>query len=300
MARGTKKNKFISILRAGFDITFYYKPNGVADEPYCIVLNDLLRLRYKIINGTIVIIDVHPLSTVVDMEKYYNKLIKLLISQSSYTILIDTFESTWVLNQTCQSMNIPIVEEMEFASISQTLWDKYKDTYDDPIHCGFYLLSVMDEGDDVDSMEVSPVKVNNASAIQMLYDALSKVVDTSIGTLSLIKSDGSTCTIDFMGIKFEAVVMDNTIYITHMALGKSVDVTIVWKMIQALTTYVSVHIGVVIVHVTNDIVATVCSGYGFPKIQSTKLPVELGGDMLIYTSSYGNYNVVDPKNANSK
>lgn len=300
MARGTKKNKFVSILKTGFDITFYYKPNGTVDEPYCIVLNDLLRLRYKIVNGTIVIIDAHPMSIVVDMEKYYNKLIKLLISQSGCTILIDTFESTWVLNQVCQSMKIPIVEDMEFSSISQTMWDRYKDTYNDPIHCGFYLLSVVDDNDDEDMLEVNPIKVNNTSAIQILHDGLSKVVDTTVGTLSLIKANDYTCTIDFMGIKFKATVINNTIYITSMILGKNVDVTIVWKLIQALTAYISTHINVVMVHVTNDIMATVCAGYGFSKIHSSKLPSDLGGDLLLYSASYGNYEIIDPKCTNSE
>lgn len=148
MAR-SRKGKLFNLFKEHFKITFYYKPSGVEDDIFhYIILDDILKLKIKVVRGTLVIDDIIPLSTSY-MAKIYDTLIELLVNQTEFTILVSLTGNTSAFSSSCIKCGAPVIEDPRFICVPENLYKNLKEYYnDDESKYGFYLLAVRDASDD--------------------------------------------------------------------------------------------------------------------------------------------------------
>lgn len=145
MARSSKKGKLFQLFKNDFKITFFHKPSMLEDDIfYYIILDDIIKLKIKMIYGAIVIDDIIPLTTMY-LIKEYETLINIFINQKDFTVLISLTGNTSAFSSVCMKVDAPIVEDPRFICISKNAYDNLREYYKDDISkYGFYLLSVKD------------------------------------------------------------------------------------------------------------------------------------------------------------
>lgn len=161
MAR-SRKNKLFNLFRDDFKITFFYKPTMIDDDVfYYIILDDLIKLKIKMIHGAIVIDDIIPVSTAY-MANIYDSLIELFTKQTDFTVLVSLTGNTSAFSSSCIKYEAPIIEDERFLTIHKNVYEKLKEYYKEDISkYGFYLLAVRDipDGEVVDEQTIEAGKV---------------------------------------------------------------------------------------------------------------------------------------------
>lgn len=202
MAR-SRKGKLFNLFKDRFKITFFYKPTMAEDDTfYYIILDDLLKLKIKIIHGTLVIDDIIPVSTAY-MVKVYDSLIETLTQQTDFTVLVSLTGNTSAFSSSCIKCGAPIVVDDRFISIPKNLYMKLKEYYkDDESKYGFYLLAVRDISD----AEIVDENTIEADRIPLINKIMSKFED-KYGERFSIKIDCDDWArgklIDMRGIQFK-------------------------------------------------------------------------------------------------
>lgn len=141
----SKRNKIFDLFKTGFKITFFYKPTmEFGDDYYYVILDDVIELRIKIINNVVVIDTVMVLSQSY-VKPLFDKLVGLIMDQSSLSVIVSIMGDTSVLHQACISHNAPVVEDEQFVTVSRGFYNKWKAHVNDISKYGFYLLSVSED-----------------------------------------------------------------------------------------------------------------------------------------------------------
>lgn len=146
MAR--RKGKVFTLFESGYRISFFHKPSmGLDDTFYYIILDDAIRIRLKLFNNTVLVIDEIQSLQKSYMSSYYDNFITFLMKQTLFTILISKLGNTSCIDDSCVKENIPIIEDERFITYPSTLYSRIC-TYlnNDKERYGFYLLAVA--GDD--------------------------------------------------------------------------------------------------------------------------------------------------------
>ena len=183
MAR-SRKGKLFNLFKDKFKITFFYKPTMIDDDIfYYIILDDLIKLKIKIIHGTLVIDDIIPVSTTY-MAKVYNSLIEILTQQTDFTVLVSLTGNTSAFSSACIKCGAPIIDDDRFLSIPKNLYLKLKEYYNgDESKYGFYLLAVKDIDDEfIDENTIEAGKIP-------LVDKIVSKFEEKYGRSFCIKSD---------------------------------------------------------------------------------------------------------------
>lgn len=209
MAR-SRKGKLFNLFKDKFKITFFYKPTMEgADIFYYIILDDLLKLKIKVVHGTLVIDDIIPVSTAY-MAKIYDSLMEILTQQTDFTVLVSLTGNTSAFSSSCIKCGAPIIDDDRFLSIPKNLYLKLKEYYKgDESKYGFYLLAVRDieEGEFVDENTIEAGRIP-------LIDKIMSKFEEKYGDSFSIKSDYGDWTkgkiIDIKGIRFK-ITFDESI-----------------------------------------------------------------------------------------
>lgn len=209
MAR-SRKGKLFNLFKDKFKITFFYKPTMSEDDIfYYIILDDLLKLKIKIIHGTLVIDDIIPLSTSY-MAKIYDALIEILTNQTDFTVLVSLTGNTSAFSSSCIKCGAPIIDDDRFLSIPKNLYLRLKEYYNgDESKYGFYLLAVKDIEED----EVIDENTIEAGRIPLIDKIMSKFEEKYKDFFS-IKSDYGDWEkgkiLDIKGIRFKITFGEST------------------------------------------------------------------------------------------
>lgn len=209
MAR-SRKGKLFNLFKDRFKITFFYKPTMVEDDTfYYIILDDLLKIKIKIIHGTLVIDDIIPMSTAY-MAKIYDALIETLTQQRDFTVLVSLTGNTSAFSSSCIKYEAPIVVDDRFISVPKNLYTKLKEYYkDDESKYGFYLLAVRD----IEENEIVDEGTIEAGRIPVINKIMSKFED-KYGDKFFIKIDCDDWTkgklIEMRGVQFKLTFDEST------------------------------------------------------------------------------------------
>lgn len=186
MANKRKKNRVLSIFKDDtLKVTFYYKPNltkqgELYDIYHIIIIND--EVRIKLINfGNIIVIEecLSMKQLTNDVKNTMKKIIKAFINQTNYNILISKLGNISDLNDICNSLNLPVVEDDRYVTIPMMLYKQYLGHFNNPADCGFYLVSIQD-------------KIDGFGEHQTLINALINSIsptDEDVGNVSNTKID---------------------------------------------------------------------------------------------------------------
>lgn len=183
MARG-KKSKVFNLFKSEFKITFYHKPTMINDDNYhVIILDDSVRLIIRMIENTLIVDDVMPMTSAY-ISNTYDRIVETFIKQKDVTVLVSITGNIAVLESSCIKVNAPIVEDERYNSIPKRLYDELKSFYkEDTSKYGFYLLAVNETPQEASSISTEPQKnvnqkqKNITSTIEFLLDRLRKTFD---------------------------------------------------------------------------------------------------------------------------
>lgn len=139
------KNRLFNLFKHEFTVTAFYKSMDTTKEPYYIILNGVIQLRIWSIYGVLVIDEVTTLSKAY-LKPIYDKIIKVLMSQDHFTVLISTITSSNILMQSCMQEKLPIVTDDRYITIPKQYYDYLTSLVTSNPNLGFtigfYLVSV--------------------------------------------------------------------------------------------------------------------------------------------------------------
>lgn len=147
MASRNKKGKLHGIFKSQFQISFFYKPSMEGmDIYYYLVLEEILFLKVRFVENTVLIIeDITPL-TASYMEKEYERLFTFLKEQTSITVLVSLIGNLGAFRQTCVRMDAPLIEDERFIAYPEAFYQKYKNYCgNDVSRFGFFLLALNED-----------------------------------------------------------------------------------------------------------------------------------------------------------
>lgn len=203
-----KKGKLFQLFKDRFKITFFYKPSMIDDDIfYYIILEDVIKLKIKLIYGAIVVDDIIPLSSVY-LAKEYETLIDIFIHQTDFTVLISLTGNTIAFSSACIKINAPIVDDPRFLCIPRNLYDNLRDYYkDDTSKYGFYLLAVKDipEGEP----EQQSVEAGKIPLIDKIMTKLQDTFNHKIDVVTEYDSWALGKILNINGIKFKLTYDEN-------------------------------------------------------------------------------------------
>lgn len=145
MSRG-QKSKLFDLFKFDFKITFFYNPSFTesGDDYYYIVLDDMIRLRIKRMNGVAVIDSVCSI-TKSYVSPIYDKIISVIKNQTNLTVLISNLGDTFPIRQSCINHGLPLIEDETYITVPQVVYQKWKKQNEgDLSRYGFYIVSVSD------------------------------------------------------------------------------------------------------------------------------------------------------------
>lgn len=145
MSRG-QKSKLFDLFKSDFKITFFHNPSFTesGDDYYYIVLDDMIRLRIKRVNGVAVIDSVCSI-TKSYVSPIYDKIISVIKNQTNLTVLISNLGDTFPIRQSCINHGLPLIEDETYITVPQVVYQKWKKQNEgDLSRYGFYIISVSD------------------------------------------------------------------------------------------------------------------------------------------------------------
>lgn len=161
MASRNKKGKLHGIFKSQFQISFFYKPSMEGmDIYYYLVLEDILFLKLRFVENTVLIIeDITPLTSSY-MEKEYERLFTFLKEQTTITVLVSLIGNLGAFRQTCMRMDAPLIEDDRFIAYPEPFYQKYKNYCgNDATRFGFFLLALNEDSFKEPSPNEKPIPV---------------------------------------------------------------------------------------------------------------------------------------------
>ncbi|MCM1220479.1 MAG: hypothetical protein NC548_38935 [Lachnospiraceae bacterium] len=158
MSRRKKQNDVSAMFKKNFNVSLVHKPTmEPGDTFYYLVLDDCIRVRFKLF-GTVIVIDEITSLTMKYMPSVFSTLMDTLVTQDKYTVLISILGNTSELGVECIKSNAAIVEDARFITVPANYYNRMKDYYKgDETKFGFYLLAVKEE-DELCTPEEPPKK----------------------------------------------------------------------------------------------------------------------------------------------
>lgn len=292
MAR-TRNNKLFGLFKKDFKITFYYKPTMLNDDVFhYIILDDLVKLKIKVIYGALVIDDIIPLTTTY-LAKIYDTLIGLLIDQSEYTVLVSTTGNTASFSSVCIKAGAPIIDDPRFLCIPKKLYDSLREQYkEDTSKYGFYLLAVKElkEGEIPDENSIE------AGRLPLIDKILIKIEDTFKNTVTVVadyKDWSKGKILDINGIRFKITFDTETksvgLYNFDLnSMNRYFDLLSLCTLLEEYAKRGSI----VLYEVSSPLLFNICSERGYRNISDTLQRRQISINQR-YTSSrvFGDYKI---------
>lgn len=153
MGKDFHNDPLFKVLKDYFRVNLFYKPSMVdLDVRYHVVLDNEIIIQFQVIAKNFLIIDnIVPMTTQY-IPKTYDNLVKCLINQKEFSVMIFRLGNTTVINDACVNNNVPIVIDDKFITIPKKLYSMYQRLYQkNEDMCGFYLLAL---NGDLDSIEI--------------------------------------------------------------------------------------------------------------------------------------------------
>lgn len=144
-----RKGKVFTLFETNYRISFFHKPSmGVDDTFYYIILDDVIRLRLKVFNNSIIVIDeILPLQKTY-LLPFYDDFVKFLMEQTMFTVLISKLGSISCIDDSCIKYDVAVIEDERFITIPKQLYTRLCTYMSDTERYGFYLLAVIDTPSD--------------------------------------------------------------------------------------------------------------------------------------------------------
>jgi hypothetical protein len=190
MARA-KKDRVFDLFKSDFKITFFYKPTSMnGDEFYYITLDNLIELRIKVINNTLVIDAVVPI-TKSYIAPIYDKLVETIMKQDRITVLVSTIFDTQSIHQSCISHNAPIIDDEDYITVSHGMYQKWKSVNENELSkYGFYILSVSEDDANKPVQEVTVKDIpSNATKVISVDESIATVKNTKLDKMKSMLKD---------------------------------------------------------------------------------------------------------------
>lgn len=288
MAKDFHNDPLFKVLKEYFRVNLFYKPSMVdLDVRYHVVLDSQIIIQFQVVAKNFLVIDnIVPMTTEY-IPKTYDNLIKCLVNQTEFSVMIFRLGNTTVINDACVNNNIPIVMDEKFITIPKKLYSMYLRLYQKNTDmCGFYLLALNGDLDNIDIItphetkkeepvkeevveEMEPEETNTSQeAIDVVKRRLkslfinSKICDTDKTNEFMLVTDHFVVYFRLNGIileLFEMRQVDDTVLIsgiTYMSF---------FAILEELLTVIPISI----VNVKSKILSTICQTRGYNKLIGT-------------------------------
>lgn len=313
MARG-KRNKVFDLFKSDFKISFFYKPTFENnDDFYIIVLNDVIRLRIKVIDEVIVIDSSTTISKTY-VTPIYDKILDTIINQDKCTVLLSLLGDNINLYQSSLRYNLPIIDDENYLTTSKELYQRWKMYNDDISTYGFCILSVSEQ----DDLQKEPIEPKQPVAVTVKQDKpkehikeriIEKPVNTSqniyvnsiVNVLTKnipeIVIDGIDDNIIHCRIcneEFNITIIDKSIYIKDLLQSQepsSLNLIKILELINGFEKLLSILPDVFIVSIYNNEIYRLCLAKNYQLIEEgNNFPV--GKLFKQAFHGYGTYKIV--------
>lgn len=263
MAR-SKKDKIFDLFKKDFKITFFYKPSlELGDEFYYIVLDEIIRLKIKIVRGVVVIDDVIPITSGYIMP-IYEKMVKSLMDQTNLTVLVSLLGNTSVIQKACVSCGAPIASDERYITVPKAYYDKVKANASDESSYGFYILSVAEDTEDVQEIG-KPTIMMRVSEILKAGWKPAKIEQANDTTARFELTSSDTITVE---------ILNREIYIKNFMSDESttkLNFIQMVNLIELFASLVSITPNVYLISITNADVFRFCKAKGYQLIEEKQV-----------------------------
>lgn len=153
MAKDFHNDPLFKVLKEYFRVNLFYKPSMIdMDVRYHVVLDSQIIIQFQVVATDFLVIDnIVPMTTEY-IPKTYDDLVKCLMNQTEFSVMIFRLGNTTVIDNACVNNNVPIVLDEKFITIPKKLYSMYLRLHQKNTDmCGFYLLAL---NGDLDSIEI--------------------------------------------------------------------------------------------------------------------------------------------------
>lgn len=281
MAR-SRRNKVFDLFKSNFQITFFYKPVNENDF-YYVVLDDVIKIRIKVIREIVVIDMVVPISKSY-ITPLYDKLIESLMGQDKTTVLVSTMVDTYPVHSSCIKHNAPLIEDEEFLTVSKEMYQRWKTQHEGDLgKYGSYILAVSKEDPLEKDREVKvvdqPTKVKKEEKLPLptedKFDQIRAILKKNMKAINIgqLKEEILECFIDEH--RFVLEWSNDELYIKEFLQEQLSNMNLIQKM-EFLNTFeeiLSIVPNIYLVSVQNMELYRLCLAKGYEHIsEEHKLP----------------------------
>jgi hypothetical protein len=309
----TKKNKVFDLFKNDFKITFFYKPTlKEGDDFYYLILDEVIKLKIKEVNGAIVIDDVIPATTTY-LKPIYEKIVRTIMAQATTTVLVSLIGNTTTIQQACITCGAPLIVDDRYITVSKGYYQKLTTVFGtDQTKYGFYLLSVADgveeestqaasnTATETKSENVSVPKVTNNTPIgvEPPLTRVTKILEKQLRKtfpnmrVESASSESIRCIL-YAGETFIVELAEGGLYIKEFVQERATSLNLIklMRLLETFEEFISIQSNVYILSVQNAELNGLCRNKGYSYIaEEQKLPVNRLFKQAF--TGYGTYQII--------